>query len=104
MQEERPEIKAWTNIIALKQLPEDRKEVLRLAALQAQDIENSKKKKSRGSGQSKEQIAKQKAKNLAQKNANMKNQDMSNNMAQKEYPKIEEFEMEFMTMVDLTEF
>ena len=29
---------------------------------------------------------------------------MSNNMAQKEYPKIEEFEMEFMTMVDLTEF
>lgn len=34
----------------------------------------------------------------------MKNQDMSNNMAQKEYPKIEDFEMEFMTMVDLTEF
>jgi hypothetical protein len=35
LQEERPEVKAWTNLISLKNIPENKKEVERLAAFQA---------------------------------------------------------------------
>lgn len=48
LQEERPEVKAWTNLIALKAIPENRKEVERLEALKAEELENLKKKKKVG--------------------------------------------------------
>ena len=43
--EDRPEVKAWTNLIALKQLPENKKEVERLSAFQAIEQEDKKRKK-----------------------------------------------------------
>ena len=39
LQDERPEIKAWTNLISLKNIPENKKEVERLAAFALEDLE-----------------------------------------------------------------
>ena len=44
-QEDRPEIKAWTNLITMKDIPVNKREVERLATFQAIDLDKQKKKK-----------------------------------------------------------
>ena len=62
--EDRPEVKAWTNLISLKTIPTNKKECERLAAFQAQeDAAQKKKKNMRGLSEKDKAIAR--AKSLA---------------------------------------
>ena len=62
LQEDRPEIKAWTNLISMKSIPENKKEIERLAALQAQELEAVKRKKGRSSAAAAKEAAIQRLK------------------------------------------
>lgn len=96
MQEDRPEVKAWTNLISMKQIPENKKEVERLAALQAQELDNQKKKKRGGSSKS---DAKKQANVRLNNNNNANSKDINSN--QHKVIDINPFEMQFLTLVDL---
>ena len=60
--EDRPEIKAWTNLISLKSIPENKKEIERLATLAAQEQEAAKRKKGRSSAAAAKEAAIQRLK------------------------------------------
>ena len=100
LQEERPEIKAWTNMISMKDIPVNKREIERLNAFQALDTDKPKKKKSR----EKADVARSKTLSTQKKNLIGGGSAMSRLNDQRVMPEIDPFEMEFMQMVDMVEF
>ena len=95
MKEDRPEIKAWTNLISLKNIPENNKEIERLTEFNSSDLDKEKKKRDQKAAKKAELMRKV----AAQKTANSRD----NTTVQSHMLELEPLEQKFMEMCELTE-